>query len=372
MKKMKIVFHLNCLEQGGAERVVTTLADRFIEDCEVIIATLSEAENEYDIDPRIRRVHVGLTEEQEKKNRISKILYRNLNLRKFMKKEKPDIVIAFAKKANYRALIASLGTKIPVIVSVRTNPYHSYVTRADKILIPILYPRAAGVVFQTIGAKEFFPKKVQEKSRIIYNPINPKYLNVTKPQVRKKEVVQSGRIVDCKNQYMLIEAFALVHEKHPGYILKIYGMDSKDGTWEALEECIEKHNLKDCAFLMGGSNQLEKELADASVFAFSSDWEGLPNTLMEAMAMGIPVVSTDCPCGGPATLIRHEENGLLVPVNDKYAMAEGINRLIEDPEFAEKLGDEARRLVDVADTEKVYLQWKDYVMTLCGSSKDPI
>lgn len=365
MKRLKIVFHLNCLDQGGAERVVTTLANRFIEEHDVILATMWVAENEYEIDSRIRRVHVGLTEKQEKKTRFGKIIDRNLNLRKFLKQEKPDIVIAFAQKANYRALIASLGTKIPVIVSVRTNPYLHYTHLSDKILIPLLYPKAAGNVFQTIGAKEFFAAKIQEKSRIILNPINPKYLNVPKAEVRKKEVVQSGRIVDFKNQLMLIEAFVLVHEKHPDYVLKIYGTDSKDGTWELLEECIEKNNAREYVFLMGGSNKLEKDLPSASVFAFSSDWEGLPNALMEAMAMGLPIVATDCPCGGPATLITDEKNGLLVPIKDKYAMAEGINRLIENPVFAERLGDEARRIVNVANTEEICKQWEEYILSIC-------
>lgn len=365
MKRLKIVFHLNCLDQGGAERVVTTLANQFVEEHDVFIATMWVAENEYEIDGRIKRVHVGLTEKQEKGFRLKKIIDTNLNLRKFIKKEKPDIVIAFARKANYRALIASLGTKIPVIISVRTNPYLHYTHLYDRILIPLLYPRAAGNVFQTIGAKEFFSAKIQEKSRIILNPINPKYLNIPKLETRKKEVVQSGRIVDFKNQLMLIEAFVQVHEKHPDYVLKIYGTDSKDGTWERLEECIEKSHAGKYVFLMGGSDRLEKDLPEATVFAFSSDWEGLPNALMEAMAMGLPVVATDCPCGGPATLIKHEENGLLVPIKDKHAMADGINRLIENPDFAEKLGNAARRLAEIADTDGICKQWEDYIMSIC-------
>lgn len=368
MRRLKIAFHLNCLDQGGAERVVTTLANRFVKEHDVYIATMWVAENEYEIDSRIKRVHVGLTEKQEKQNRLSKIIYRNLNLRKFIKTEKPDIVIAFAKKANYRALLATIGTNIPVIVSVRTNPHLNYRTLSDNIMIPLLFPKAAGNVFQTIGAKEFFSQKIQAKSRIILNPINEKYLNVPKPEARKKEVVQSGRIVDFKNQYMLIEAFAIVHEKHPDYVLKIYGTDSKDGTWERLEECIEKNNVQEYVFLMGGSNQLEKDLPEAALFAFSSDWEGLPNALMEAMAMGLPIVATDCPCGGPATLITHEKNGLLVPIKDKNAMAEGILRLIENPELAERLGLEARKIAEQANTEEICRQWEEYIFSICVKS----
>lgn len=362
----KIVFHLNCLEQGGAERVVSTLANRFVkEGYQVLIATEWVAENEFAIDERIKRVHVGLTEKQEKQSSKVQFFSRICNLRKFLKKEKPDMLIAFAQKANYRALMATRLTKIPVIVSVRTNPYLHYTGKRDKILIPLFYPKAAGNVFQTVGAKEFFAPGIQKKSRIILNPINEKYIGVQAPAKRRKAVVQSGRLVDFKNQLMLIEAFMLVHEKHADYVLEIYGGDSHDGTKELLEESIKRHNAEDFIRLMGASDSLERDLKDAALFAFSSDWEGLPNALMEAMALGLPVVATDCPCGGPRTLIQDGENGLLVPIKDPQALAEGMNRLIENQELAEKLGNNARKISEIANTDAICGQWRDYIEELC-------
>ncbi len=361
----KVVFHINTLAQGGAERVVSTLANRLAEVFDVTIATLWVSENEYAIDKRVRRISVGLSEAQEKKGRLAKAYYRMHNLHAFLKEEKPDVVISFEKKANYRALIATMGKNIPVIVSVRTNPYLHYISLADRFLVPILFSRAKGAVFQTNGAKDFFPVNIQKKSKVILNPINAKYLNLPMPLERKKEVVQSGRIVGFKNQHMLINAFVAVHEKHPDYVLKLYGEDSGDGTWELLKKCINENNAEDYVFLMGGSNQLEKDIINAEVYAFSSDWEGLPNALMEAMAMGLPVVATDCPCGGPATLIQDEVNGLLVPIKNKEKMAAGINRLIEDREFAEKLGMKARAIVECADEEMICKQWENYILEVC-------
>ena len=224
----KIVFHLNTLAQGGAERVVSTLANRLCSEFEVIVATMWYSENEYELDKRVRRISVGLTAEQEQKGRFSKAFYRMYNLHALLKKEKPDLVISFEKKANYRALLASASKRIPVIVSVRTNPYLHYVTKVDRFMIPLLFSRAKGAVFQTVGARDFFSGKIQERSRVILNPINVKYLNVPRAEFRKKEVVQSGRIVDFKNQHMLIEAFVDVHKKHPDYVLKLYGEDFGD------------------------------------------------------------------------------------------------------------------------------------------------
>lgn len=366
----KIAFHLNSLQQGGAERVVSNLANRFAkEGYEVVIATEWYGTDEFALDQKVRRVHVGLTKEDENRSRISKMLRRIWYLRRFMKKEKPDVVVAFTRGVLYRALAAGIGTGIPVVISVRTDPVGHYDKKADKLRIPLLFPHAAGCVFQTEGAKAFFAPYLQENSKIILNPLNPKYVGVPEPAVRTKDIVQSGRLVDFKNQPMLIRAFLKVHEKHPDYTLKIYGPDSKDGTKEILESIIHENHAEDFVKLMGGSNTLEKDLADAALYAFSSDWEGLPNALMEAMALGLPVVSTDCPCGGPKTLIEDGVNGLLVPIMDEKAMTDGILRLIEDRELAERLGREARKISERANEDAVFEQWQTYLQECCKKNR---
>ncbi len=358
----KIAFHLNCLEQGGAERVVSNLANRFAaEGYEVLVATEWQGEDEFQVDDRVRRVHVGLRDGDEKKNRLTKFLLRIRYLKQFLKEEKPDVLIPFARMALYRGLTAAFFIKIPVIISIRTDPTGHYDRLLDKVQIPILFPRVNGCVFQTEGAREFFAPRLQKNSRIILNPLNPKYIGVPEPDKRTKTVVQSGRLVDFKNQVLLIRAFHEVHKKHPDYDLKIYGGDSGDGTKELLQSTIEELQAQEYVHLMGSSDNLEKELADAALFAFSSDWEGLPNALMEAMALGLPIVATDCPCGGPRTIMTHEVDGLLIPIKDQKAMEEGINRLIEDPALAERIGRAARGISEKANDEAVYGQWREYI-----------
>lgn len=358
----KIAFHLNCLEQGGAERVVTNLANQFAkEGYQVIIATEWYGENEFQINSKVRRVHVGLREGDEKKHRLIQFMLRVKYLRKFLKEEKPDILIPFARKALYRGLMAAYFIKIPVLISIRTDPAGHYEERSDKIQIPLLFPRADGCVFQTQGAREFFAPRLQDCSRIILNPIHDKYIGVPMPKVRSKTVVQSGRLVDFKNQPMLIRAFVNVHAKHPDYDLKIYGGDSFDGTKEILEGLIEEYHAQDYIHLMGASDSLETELTDAALFAFTSDWEGLPNALMEAMALGLPIVATDCPCGGPRTIMTDGVDGLLIPIKDQQALEDGINRLIENPELASQLGMRARDIAKRANAQAVYEQWRDYI-----------
>ena len=307
---------------------------------------------------------VGLTREEEGRNRVVKMFLRLLRLRQFVKEEKPDVLIAFAKKANYRALLATIGMKQKVVACVRTNPAGHYDRPGDFFQIRLLFRRAAGVVFQTKGQRDFFPEFVKNKSVVILNPVNSKYIGLPRVTKREKEVVHSGRIVYFKNHELLIRAFARVHEKHPDYVLKCYGSDSGDGTWEKAERCIKELGAQDYVKLMGGSDELEKQLPKASVYAFTSDWEGLPNAVLEAMAMGLPVVATDCPCGGPATVIRDGENGLLIPVGDEDALVKGINRLIEDRDLAEQLGENARKISEIASSKAIFKQWKDYLETL--------
>ena len=327
-RKRKIAFHLNCLEQGGAERVVSNLANQFAkEGYEVLVATEWFGENEFLIDQCVRRVHVGLKDGDEKKNRILQFLLRVKYLRQFMKKEKPDILIAFAQRANYRALMAAPGTDVPVLISIRTDPVGHYDAWSDKLQIPLLFPRAAGCVFQTEGQREFFAPYLQKNSRVILNPLHDKYIGVPKPEHRRKEVVQSGRLVDFKNQPMLLRAFVEVHRKHPDYVLRIYGGDSFDGTKEILEGIIAENRAQDYIRLM----------------------------------------AADCPCGGPRTVMEDGVNGLLIPVKDQKALEEGINKLIEQPDYAEKLGAEARKIAGRANAKAVFGQWRDYIDVICGS-----
>lgn len=358
----KIIFHLNCLEFGGAERVVSTLANHMAgEGYEVIVATEWQGESEYKLDSRVRRVHVGLKESDGNRSRISKAWRRVQYLRKLILTEKPDVTVGFARKALYRSLMATLFTKEKVVIAVRCDPSEVYGSPVNRIQTFLLFPHAAGAVFQTEGQRDFFPKYIQKLSTIILNPVNDKYVYSKISEKREKTVVHSGRIVDFKNQAMIVRAFLKVHRKHPDYILKLYGSDSKDGTWELLTNIIRENKAEEYVKLMGNSDELEKELVNASVFAFASDNEGLPNALLEAMAMGLPVIATDCPCGGPRTVISNEKNGLLIPVGDQNAMEQAMNRLIEDRNFAEQLAAEAKKITEKLNTSAIVNQWCRYL-----------
>ena len=160
--KRRILFHINCLEHGGAERVVSNLANRFAaEGYDVIVAVEWISEVEYPLDERIDHINIGLTEADENKSRAAKYLLRIRRLKECIRRVDPDIVIAFAHLAIYRTLMATYRMKVPVLISIRTDPVGHYDSRMDKLFIPRLFPRADGCVFQTEGQRAFFAPYLQ-------------------------------------------------------------------------------------------------------------------------------------------------------------------------------------------------------------------
>ena len=225
-----------------------------------------------------------------------------------------------------------------------------------------LYPQANGFVFQTKEAQNYFKDSIKNNSVIIPNPISDDFLNETYEPIRRKEIVAIGRLNPQKNHKLLINAFKLVHQKFPDYILKIYG---KGILQEELSLQIKELYLEEAVFLMGEVEHVNQILKGAGMFVLSSNSEGMPNALMEAMAMGLPVVSTDCPCGGPRFLIQDGVNGFLTDVGNIQALANKIIILLENPQLAERFALNAMNIIEHIKPERVYNQWRDYIQKVC-------
>lgn len=356
---MKIMFVLGSMGKGGAERVIANLSNNFIQKYQVTIVTTRSCESMYKLDDRINVLL--LDQGKKKKSLIFRTLKRIFRLRKIIKTENPDIIVSLLPEPTFRAMIAKAFLHKKTIISVRNDPNREYNSLIKKILVKVLYTRADGFIFQTDDAKKWFSKKIQNKSTIIPNPINEDFICTPYNGKREKTIVNVGRLSDQKNQQLLIEAFAEVHKKHSDYILKIYG----DGVLKPeLEDLISKLNISEGVKLMGETNNVKGEIQKAGIFVLSSNYEGMPNALIEAMALGIPCISTDCPCGGPKFLFDNEKRGLLFPVGDKESLIKSIELLINNSDKAKELSIEGRKIVDVLNPTTISNKWEEYILRI--------
>ena len=351
--------------RGGAEHVVSTLSRKLSDSGhEGLVATQWYSENEYPLGDKVKRINVGLTEEDEKAGRIAKAFTRLFKLRDCVKKENPDLVISFCAKANFRSAFSLFGMKTPLIVSVRNNPVEDYA--GHTIATKYMEKKARGCVFQTPDAMSFFSEDFQKRSRIIFNPLAEEYLNIPsdtipKASERSKTIVNVGRISKQKNQLLLLKAFKKIADKYPDYKIEIYGDFQEKDIMEDITSYIEKNSLTDRVSVLPPTNKLREAIINAALFVLSSDFEGMPNSLIEAMAMGIPSISTDCPCGGSRLLMDGEDLGILVPVGDEDALAEAMDRVLSDEELSDKLSQNALKITDKVMPDKICREWEEFI-----------
>lgn len=351
----KVMFYINAIHDGGAERVMVNLARYFSEnEYDVILVTSFRDSWEYPVAKTVRRL--SLEDREIKQSRLKRNVSRIKKLRDLCKKENPDILISFMAEPNFRAILATRGLPVKTLVSVRNDPNKEYAGKMGRMVGKVLLPMADGCVFQTEDARKWFPKRLQKKSRIIYNAVREDFYQIERTPVRG-EIVTCGRLVEQKNHAMLIDAFAEVVKEFPFATLKIYGEGQLRDT---LQRQIDRLGLTEKAFLMGATNDVGKALKTADLFVLSSDYEGMPNALMEAMAAGIPCIATDCPCGGPKELLNNYKVGLFEVGNTKE-LSMRINRILGSDNERTQMSSYLRMCSLKFAPDKVKDNWRCYV-----------
>ena len=353
---MKLMFCIGEMKKGGAERVVANLSNYLIKhNEEVNIITTIKGKSFYELDKKINLD--GLDDDKLHKNFIIKNKKRLKKLKAILKNKKPDIIVSFLPEPSYRVLFLKIfNRQLKVIVSVRNDPKVEYKSRINRLIMKLLYPLADGFVFQTKEAQEYFSKKIQNKSVIIPNPINEDFICKPYEGEREKIIVAVGRLEEQKNHKMLIDAFSMLPKELNKYKLIIYGEGSLRNK---LEEQINELGLKDRVLLPGQVDNIKDKIYKASLFVLSSNYEGMPNALMEAMALGIPCISTDCPCGGPRFLIKDGYNGYLIPTNDIYSLCKTMQNVLgkEQTEISKR----ANKIIIKLNPNKINQDWHEYI-----------
>lgn len=353
----KIMFYINAIHDGGAERVMINLASYFSQmDYDAILVTSFRDTWEYDVPQTVKRLSLEDTEIRQ--SRLKRNLSRIYKLRQLCKTEKPDILISFMAEPNFRAILATWGLPVKTLISVRNDPNKEYAGKIGHLVGKYLLPFADGCVFQTQEAKEWFPMRLQNKSRIIYNAVKEDFYHIKRHPI-PGEIVTCGRLEPQKNHALLIDAFSKVTAIYPEATLKIYGEGSLRGK---LQKQIDDLGLHDKALLMGATNHVEKVLETADLFVLSSDFEGMPNALMEAMAAGVPCISTDCPCGGPRELFGVNLGGQLISVNNTSELTQAIvtfNQLRSKEKMM--IGENMKDNANGFKPDSVNQEWLNYV-----------
>lgn len=354
---MKILFLATEINYGGACKMLTTVANGMADyGHNVVFLTYRNRSEKTELNERVRYEHFDL---ENGLITSVKLLHTSFRLRQYIKKNGFDVVIAFLKPSTIRMILACRGTKAKTIVSERGDPYQSAAglkSMIGNILSKIAFLQADKIVFQTEKAKEFYPRRIHNRSVIIPNPVFVGNANTVSRSGREKRIVSVGRLdINQKRQDLLIDAFALISGKYSDYTLEFFG----GGNDEAIlkRKAAPYRNV----IFKGVSSNVIEDIRNAALFVLSSDFEGMPNALMEAMAIGLPCISTDCSPGGAALLIEQGVNGILVPRGDARQLADGMDYMLSDIDRAEKMGIEARKINERFSLESIMKKWNELI-----------
>lgn len=344
---MNIVFVLASLGSGGAERVVSLLANKMVESGhQVEIICLKFNDVYYQTDSRVK-VTLAM---QQTKNRLTELFW----LRKYIKKQNPDVVIPFTEGVYCFTILSLLGTGIPIIASERLDP--AAMSKTRKLLKRLLLPFADWLVVQTQSIKDYFPESIQKKTSIIYNPVNESVFQPPLPSERDGErprIISVGRLYPQKNQAMMIRAFAKVADEFPDWQLIIFG----EGPLRAeLEFLVSSFKLQDRVLLPGRTEYVIEELRKSKIFCMSSDYEGMSNSMIEAICVGLPIVTTDV--SGVKELVENGKNGVVVPCGDVDKLGKTFSELMSNERLMEEYSRNNYSKKELFRIDTIVNQWE--------------
>lgn len=358
-KRNKVIFIIPNLGKGGSERVLTNILENLDKDKLEPVCIFYDSKHVYAVPNYVRIYHLNLSGTASTFHKVLRYLWRILKIIRIIKKEKPDVIFSFINRINLTVIISKILSRqqVKLIVSERNTPSFQLGGRFNyflRIMIKILYPKADKIIAVSRGVEKdlvenfFIPKN---KIKVIYNP-----LDISRIQKLAKEnitehiwfsescipiVLNVGSLTEKKGQQYLLRAFRLVLEKIKSRLV-ILGEGEEEGCLKDLTRILDIQNY---VTFLGFQQNPYKFMAKSSLIVLSSLWEGFPNVIIEAMACGIPVVSTDC-SSGPNEIIESGITGILVPPRDEKKLAEAIIKILTDRKIAKNISLNSLKNID--------------------------
>lgn len=363
---MKVGFLIQRMTSGGAERATSAIASELAKRNEnVEIISFDSSESYYPLDENVEIYNMELADISKAASvkRFIGCIKRAFEIRKKIKSRELDVLVCMSTTMNLYGLLSTIFTKTKVVGTERNNPYKYKADKINAILKKLSALFLDGFIFQTEAASEYYAESVRRKGTVIQNAVfNPLVKEIEPvPVYEKQKIIYGvGRLTAQKRFEDLIDAYALLEKKHPDYRLVIFG-EGEDR--EKLEEKINSYSLNEKILLPGTDKNALKFVSKGSAFVLSSDYEGMPNVLMEAMAVGTPCVSTRCKMG-PEELIDDGINGLLVPVGDINKLKEAVELIIENSSLAKSISENGRNILKTNDVSAISDKWLEYLKSI--------
>lgn len=344
---MRLIFVTDTLSSGGAERVISILANFFASKQQTEIICLRKIDIFYKISPEVN----VLFADDHASGWLGKLKW----LRQYVNSE--DILLPFMVKVYCVTLLALLGKKVNIIASERNDP--ATTGWPWKLLRTLLLSKASALVVQTQHIKDYYSKRIREKTVIIVNPLDLKNCYNGEWDRDSHLILAVGRTDIQKNYSMLIRSFEKLHQSYPKYRLEIWGNRNISEEGEKLHVLIKEIGASDYISINGRTDDMANLYGKAYMFVMSSDYEGLSNALIEALCSGLPVVSTKV--SGATDVIQNGQNGILVDVGDCEGFYKAMKWLIDNPKETQRISESAFNSRGLFEKNMICNQWDDLI-----------
>ena len=342
------------MQAGGTERVISILSNQLVsKGFRIKIFIWRSVPVFYKIDSSIEIIDIP------QRCGSASLIKGMLYFRRYLKSFPPHFLLGFSAPFNIISLISSLRLNIKTVVCERNDPRFVPFHRYQRVIRNWDYHWADGILTQTQHNKDYFSTQLRSKIQVIYNPIfmDEKYIGSAKSGNHNYRVISVARLKKQKNQQLLINAFSRFCKLYPKYSLYIYGEGDQR---EQLEKLVKEKGLEGKVFFPGVSDRIFEILSTCETFVLPSNFEGMPNTLIEAMCIGLPCISTKV--SGATDLIKDGENGLLIDIDNEEQLFYAMVKLAENPEIRLRMGINATKLYNYLNVNTILEEWYKYII----------